>query len=125
MHGVFAMVRLLVLLCIKNRAAHACKAVSAPALAPLATESAVPHDPAHEPALPAAVYRPPVFHGYECTEDCSGHEAGYDWAERHDVDDPDDCGGNSQSFIEGQSYAEEHQQERKEDEQSDEETDDD
>lgn len=66
-----------------------------------------------------------MFHGYECTEDCSGHEAGYAWAERHDIDDPDDCGGNSQSFIEGcQAYAEEQQEEPKEDEHADEESDD-
>jgi hypothetical protein len=48
------------------------------------------------------------FHGYPCTVDCSGHEAGYQWAEEHDITDPDDCGGNSKSFMEGcQSYAEE------------------
>lgn len=44
-----------------------------------------------------------------CTQDCSGHEAGYQWAENHDITDPDDCGGDSESFIEGcQSYANEH-----------------
>ena len=49
------------------------------------------------------------FHGYACTVDCSGHEAGYAWAEEHDITDPDDCGGNSQSFIEGcRAYAEEN-----------------
>jgi len=26
-----------------------------------------------------------VFHGYPCTVDCSGHEAGYEWAEEHGV----------------------------------------
>jgi len=42
------------------------------------------------------------FGGNECAEDCSGHAAGYDWAEQHDIDDPDDCPqGNSQSFHEG------------------------
>lgn len=57
-------------------------------------------------------YSPLTFHGYECTDDCSGHEAGYQWAEDNDIDDPDDCGGNSQSFIEGcQAYAEEQQEE--------------
>lgn len=51
---------------------------------------------------------PVEFHGYACTEDCSGHEAGYEWAEENGIDDPDDCGGNSDSFIEGcQAYAEE------------------
>lgn len=42
-----------------------------------------------------------TFHGYECTEDCSGHEAGYVWAEENDISDPNDCDGNSKSFIEG------------------------
>ena len=50
-----------------------------------------------------------TFHGYACTIDCSGHEAGYKWAEEHGITDPDDCSGNSQSFIEGcKAYAEEH-----------------
>lgn len=49
------------------------------------------------------------FHGYRCTEDCSGHEAGYAWAERNGITDPDDCTGDSQSFIQGcMAYAEEH-----------------
>jgi hypothetical protein len=53
----------------------------------------------------------PAFMGYSCTEDCSGHEAGYKWAEENGIDDPDDCGGNSDSFIEGcQAYAEEQQE---------------
>ena len=48
---------------------------------------------------------PPVagrsFKGYACTVDCSGHEAGYQWAEDNGIDDESDCTGNSQSFIEG------------------------
>ena len=44
---------------------------------------------------------PPSYMGYPCTVDCSGHEAGYQWAEEKGIDDPDDCGGNSNSFIEG------------------------
>jgi hypothetical protein len=49
------------------------------------------------------------FNGYQCTDDCSGHQAGYNWAEQNDVSDPDECGGNSQSFIEGcQSYTEQN-----------------
>jgi hypothetical protein len=52
---------------------------------------------------------PEYFHGYRCTDDCSGHQAGYDWAEEHDIDDVDQCGGNSQSFIEGcQAWVEEN-----------------
>lgn len=47
-----------------------------------------------------------TFHGYLCRVDCSGHEAGYEWAEENGITDPDDCGGNSESFIEGcRAYA--------------------
>lgn len=50
-----------------------------------------------------------TFGGYDCTEDCSGHEAGYEWAEENGLEDVDDCGGNSDSFIEGcYSYVEEN-----------------
>ncbi|SEN92092.1 hypothetical protein SAMN05216404_108141 [Nitrosospira multiformis] len=59
---------------------------------------------------PYARHAPPTFMGYTCTIDCSGHEAGYEWAEENDIHDPDDCGGNSDSFIEGCiAYAEERQ----------------
>jgi hypothetical protein len=64
--------------------------------------------------LAAAFFSPTTgtaqdFHGYSCSQDCSGHEAGYRWAALHDISDPEDCGGNSQSFIEGcEAYAEEH-----------------
>ena len=51
------------------------------------------------------------FHGYPCTQDCSGHEAGFEWADRKGIDDVDDCGGNSNSFIEGcQAYVEENEE---------------
>lgn len=42
-----------------------------------------------------------TFFGYECTEDCSGHEAGYEWAAENNASDIYDCNGNSQSFNEG------------------------
>lgn len=46
----------------------------------------------------------------DCTEDCSGHEAGYKWAQEHDITDESECGGNSQSFIEGcEAYARDHE----------------
>ena len=49
------------------------------------------------------------FHGYDCTEDCSGHEAGYAWAEENSITDPEVCDGHSQSFIEGcMAWAEEN-----------------
>ena len=42
-----------------------------------------------------------TFDGYECTDDCSGHQAGYDWAVENEIDDVDSCGTESQSFNEG------------------------
>lgn len=50
-----------------------------------------------------------TFNGYDCTQDCSGHQAGYDWAASNDIRSTSDCGGNSNSFIEGcQSYVEQN-----------------
>jgi hypothetical protein len=37
----------------------------------------------------------------DCTQDCSGHEAGYQWAEENDVCDPEFDGANSESFADG------------------------
>lgn len=45
------------------------------------------------------------YEGMECTDDCSGHRAGYEWAMENDITDEDDCSSNSASFDEGcQSY---------------------
>jgi len=41
------------------------------------------------------------YKGYPCTQDCSGHMAGYAWAERKGINDEDYCGGTSNSFWEG------------------------
>lgn len=41
------------------------------------------------------------FHGYRCTKDCSGHKAGFAWAERKGIEDASNCTGHSQSFREG------------------------
>ena len=44
----------------------------------------------------------------DCTDDCSGHEAGFEYAKENEIADPDDCGGNSESFIAGcREYGEE------------------
>lgn len=52
---------------------------------------------------------PQYSHGYRCTQDCSWHEAGYNWAEKKWIDDISHCGGNSQSFIEWcRAYVEEN-----------------
>ncbi|MDD2270127.1 MAG: hypothetical protein PHG60_00865 [Candidatus Dojkabacteria bacterium] len=50
-----------------------------------------------------------TFHGYECDEDCSGHEAGYNWAEEKGISAKESCTGKSESFIEGcETYVEEN-----------------
>jgi Tfp pilus assembly protein PilV len=36
-----------------------------------------------------------------CTSDCSGHDAGFDWAQNRGLSDRSECSGNSNSFIEG------------------------
>lgn len=41
------------------------------------------------------------FHGVACTKDCSGHKAGYAWAEANSDADLDECESNSKSFTEG------------------------
>lgn len=41
------------------------------------------------------------FKGYPCTKDCSGHQAGHDWAERWGIENPDSCPYSNNSFWEG------------------------
>lgn len=53
-----------------------------------------------------AAARADSFGELQCSGDCSGHVAGYNWAEEHDIDDEDDCetagdNSNSPSFAEG------------------------
>ena len=43
-----------------------------------------------------------TFGGYECTDDCVGHAAGYRWADANEITDADDCPENrSDEFYEG------------------------
>jgi hypothetical protein len=90
---------------------------------------ASPQDPPLSPMFasessPTAYQSSTTFHGFYCTVDCSGHRAGYEWAERHGIDDEAQCGGNSQSFIEGCiAYAQEQAGEESKDEQDSEEED--
>jgi hypothetical protein len=43
------------------------------------------------------------FGGYYCSDDCSGHAAGYRWAEAHRITDESSCPlrGGAFSFYEG------------------------
>ena len=66
---------------------------------PLGNNRTIPYDkPAPPPKAPAPA---PKFGGYPCLGDCSDDKAGYRWAERNGVTDPDSCSGNTGSFIEG------------------------
>ena len=51
--------------------------------------------------LIAAKTQAAEFHGFQCTKDCSGHRAGYEWAERKSITSQEGCRGRSNSFIEG------------------------
>ena len=44
-----------------------------------------------------------TFHGSQCTKDCSGHKAGFDWNKRRGGVSP--CDGSSQSFNNGCNIA--------------------
>jgi hypothetical protein len=53
---------------------------------------------------------------FGCTQDCSGHDAGYQWAQDHGVTDESECGGKSWSFEEGcVAYAQEQSDDESQD----------
>lgn len=59
-----------------------------------------------QPPLTGVDTKSTTFRGYDCVGDCSGHEAGYNWAESHDIQDAYDCDAagehsNSPSFAKG------------------------
>jgi len=67
----------------------------------LSTSSPTDPDPKRDQVLSTR-----TFAGDPCTSDCSGHEAGYNWAQEHDIDDEDACDtagdtSNSPSFAAG------------------------
>ena len=66
------------------------------------SDTATPSVPSPETSTTASE----TFSGNDCTGNCSGHEAGYNWAEEHSIDDEDACDtagdrSNSPSFAEG------------------------
>lgn len=80
-----------------------------PSVPPTSYSSEPPSYPLEQPRYSYSPSPRRYFGSYPCTVDCSGHQAGYDWAEENGISDPDDCDGNSNSFIEGcQEYAEEN-----------------
>jgi hypothetical protein len=55
------------------------------------------------PVLAGSVFasEPLTFKGHPCTNDCSGHKAGYAWAEKNGISSEEGCTGRSNSFREG------------------------
>ncbi|WP_291207712.1 hypothetical protein [Hyphomonas sp.] len=48
-----------------------------------------------------------IFGSYQCTYDCSGHDAGFEWAKENMILDGYGCSGDSNSFVEGcEAYGE-------------------
>ena len=47
----------------------------------------------------------PKFHGSQCTKDCSGHKAGYQWS---NAKPHKDCDSHSPSFTKGCEIAKKH-----------------
>ena len=70
-------------------------------------ESPRPTPPRKE-ARPAPRQQGPMSFGeYPCPGDCAEDKAGYEWAARNSITDPDNCTGMSAAFIEGcRVYAE-------------------
>ncbi|HYL25000.1 MAG TPA: hypothetical protein VEV21_11450 [Burkholderiales bacterium] len=64
--------------------------------------------PPRKPASPAETGPAgKTFGEYPCPGDCSEDKAGYQWAQRNSIRDPDDCTGTRAAFIEGcRVYAE-------------------
>ncbi len=53
-------------------------------------------------ALSASSAQARTFGGFECQDDCSGHAAGYRWAEERGIDSADECPTEQdRSFREG------------------------
>jgi hypothetical protein len=68
-------------------------------------------------AAPCVAQTYPYPYPTQCTQDCSGHSAGYGWAENNEINDESDCSGTSSSFIEGcEQYVRDMEEEESEDE---------
>lgn len=49
-------------------------------------------------------YIVPTPEPWDCTGNCSGHQAGYNWAKKNNIMNPLACEGNSNSFNAGCEY---------------------
>jgi hypothetical protein len=71
------------------------------------SEAEFDEDAAHDRAVDDLSYETygSIGEPYGCTEDCEGHEAGFEWAKENEITDGS-CYGDSDSFNEGcQAYA--------------------
>ena len=75
------------------------KSDGAQAKAAPAPAQPIGHTP--KPVQTAIASGPFLFHGYACGSDCISHQQGYSWASAHQIANPRDCRGTSESFIEG------------------------
>ena len=91
------------------REARTAQAVNAPARAAGAPVRPAAHSKAPQPARKTAAPSY-TFGGYPCaSSDCAEDKAGFHWAERNVIADPDSCTGLSAEFIEGcRVYVERH-----------------
>lgn len=74
-----------------------------------ANEEPFDEDAATEEAIAEYTYTTyeDVFGSYQCTSDCSGHDAGFEWAKENMILDGYGCSGDSDSFVEGcEAYGE-------------------
>jgi hypothetical protein len=75
--------------------------------APTTHEPPRPTAPRKEAQPPKQPQGPMTFGEYPCPGDCAEDKAGYDWAARNSISDPDSCTGMTGAFIEGcRVYAE-------------------
>ena len=60
-------------------------------------------DVSNEKQAPKKTAPKPIakFGGYPCSTDCSDDKAGYAWAQKNGITDPDSCTGTTGGFIEG------------------------
>jgi len=75
---------------------------------PAAAAELADEDEAHDQAMETVADQTfqEVGDTSQCTDDCSGHDAGFEWAKEKGITDSSECGGKSQSFIEGcEAYA--------------------
>jgi hypothetical protein len=81
----------------------ACSPAPPKSTAPQAGAAAAESKPVEPTPMKTAAMpsRPILFHGYACTEGCFSHQQGYSWASAHQISNPNDCRGISETFLEG------------------------